>query len=134
MMSLPDQHRLYLQIVCLKQTSWTDHCPYSQQILSCPEISMNRTPTTRSFLKHLQAIINSQVATSHLHQISSMIMACGCQRRITKTKWQNCTNTPKHEQEKVVLITCSEKEHTGYKDVYTGSTLVRAPGHICPKC
>lgn len=61
-------------------------------------------------------------------------MACGCERRITKTKWMNCTATPKHEKEVVVLVTCKESQHTGYKDVYTGTNLVKVPGHVCPKC
>lgn len=64
----------------------------------------------------------------------NITMACGCEERITKKKWKNCTATPKHEKEEKTLVTCSQKTHTGYKKVHLGSTLVKTPGHICPKC
>lgn len=82
---------------------------------------------TLKYLLHLTTIYN-------FLGISSAIMPCGCQRRIVRTTYKNCTATPKHEVEAETFFTCSEKKHTGYTDVYLASSMVKAPGHVCPKC
>ncbi|KAJ5789058.1 uncharacterized protein N7518_006069 [Penicillium psychrosexuale] len=64
-------------------------------------------------------------------------MACGCERRIARRKYQNCTATPKHEKEEIAMVQCPQpggSNCTGYKDVYLATSVVRVPGHICPKC
>lgn len=49
-----------------------------------------------------------------------------------EAKWQNCTATPQHEKG-TMFITCNQNQHTCYKDVYTGTSMIGVPGHICPK-
>jgi hypothetical protein len=33
---------------------------------------------------------------------------CGCERRIVKTKWKNCTASPQHETNKTTLHQCKD--------------------------
>jgi hypothetical protein len=56
------------------------------------------------------------------------------QMRNEGCSWEDTYAPVKHVKEVVTLFTCSQSEHTGYKYVWLGSTMVKAPSHVCPMC